>query len=41
MMGRAQEAKAPRDQVHNLRDLDDDKHNTTDDLPFGGGAAWC
>ena len=38
MIGRAQEAKLLEIKVHNLRDWTKDKHNTTDDRPFGGGA---
>lgn len=38
MMGRAQEAKLLDIKVHNLRDWARDKHSTTDDRPFGGGA---
>jgi len=38
MMGRAQEAKLLDIKVHNLRDWTKDKHHTTDDRPFGGGA---
>ena len=38
MLGRAQEAKLLEIHVHNLRDWTKDKHHTTDDRPFGGGA---
>src|SRR3954467_3794101 len=38
MIGRAQEAKLLEIKVHNLRDWTTDKHHTTDDRPFGGGA---
>ncbi|MDI1249561.1 MAG: tRNA (guanosine(37)-N1)-methyltransferase TrmD [Lacunisphaera sp.] len=38
MLGRAQEAKLLEIKVHNLRDWATDKHRTTDDRPFGGGA---
>ena len=38
MLGRAQEAKLLKVKVHNLRDWSTDKHHTTDDRPFGGGA---
>ena len=38
MLGRAQEAKLLEIKVHNLRDWATDKHKTTDDRPFGGGA---
>lgn len=38
MLGRAQEAKLLEVKVHNLRDWSIDKHHTTDDRPFGGGA---
>ncbi len=38
MLGRAQEAKLLEVKVHNLRDWSTDKHHTTDDPPFGGGA---
>ena len=38
MLGRAREAKLLEIKVHNLRDWSTDKHHTTDDRPFGGGA---
>ena len=38
MLGRAQEAKLLEIKVHNTRDWATDKHRTTDDRPFGGGA---
>jgi tRNA (guanine37-N1)-methyltransferase len=38
MLGRAQEARLLEIKIHNLRDWTTDKHNTTDDRPFGGGA---
>lgn len=38
MLGRAQEAKLLEIKVHNVRDWATDKHRTTDDRPFGGGA---
>ena len=38
MMGRAQEAKLLEIKLHNVRDWATDKHHTTDDRPFGGGA---
>ena len=38
MLGRAQEAKLLEIKLHNTRDWATDKHNTTDDRPFGGGA---
>ncbi|MDD3179587.1 MAG: tRNA (guanosine(37)-N1)-methyltransferase TrmD [Opitutaceae bacterium] len=38
MLGRAREADRLRICVHNLRDWTTDKHKTTDDRPFGGGA---
>ena len=38
MLGRAHEAKLLEVKVHNLRDWSTDKHHTTDDRPFGGGA---
>ncbi len=38
MLGRAQEAKLLDIRVHNLRSWATDKHKTTDDRPFGGGA---
>jgi tRNA (guanine37-N1)-methyltransferase len=38
MLGRAQEAGLLEIKVHNLRDWATDKHRTTDDRPFGGGA---
>jgi tRNA (guanine37-N1)-methyltransferase len=38
MLGRAQDAKLLEIKVHNLRDWAKDKHATTDDRPFGGGA---
>ncbi|MDP1579528.1 MAG: tRNA (guanosine(37)-N1)-methyltransferase TrmD [Candidatus Didemnitutus sp.] len=38
MLGRAREAKLLDVAVRNLRDWSTDKHKTTDDRPFGGGA---
>lgn len=38
MLGRAREAKLLEINVHNVRDWAVDKHRTTDDRPFGGGA---
>ena len=38
MLGRAQEAKLLDITVRNIRDWATDKHKTTDDRPFGGGA---
>ncbi len=38
MIGRAREAGLLEIAVHNLRDWAVDKHKTTDDRPFGGGA---
>lgn len=38
MLGRAREAKLLDVSVHNVRDWAVDKHKTTDDRPFGGGA---
>lgn len=38
MLGRAREAKLLEISVHNTRDWATDKHKTTDDRPFGGGA---
>ena len=38
MLGRAQEAKLLEIKVHNIRYWATDKHKTTDDRPFGGGA---
>lgn len=38
MLGRAREAKLLEINVHNIRDWATDKHRTTDDRPFGGGA---
>ena len=38
MLGRAREAKLLEVNVRNLRDWVTDKHRTTDDRPFGGGA---
>ncbi len=38
MLGRAVKRGLIRVQVHNLRDWTHDKHRTTDDRPFGGGA---
>ncbi len=38
MLGRGQESKLLEVKVHNLRDWTTDKHRTTDDRPFGGGA---
>ena len=38
MLGRAREAKLLEINVRNTRDWSTDKHKTTDDRPFGGGA---
>lgn len=38
MIGRAREAKLLDINVRNIRDWATDKHKTTDDRPFGGGA---
>ena len=38
MLGRAREAKLLEVHVRNTRDWATDKHKTTDDRPFGGGA---
>jgi tRNA (guanine37-N1)-methyltransferase len=38
MLGRAREAKLLEVHVRNVRDWATDKHKTTDDRPFGGGA---
>lgn len=38
MLGRAREAKLLEINVRNLRDWAIDRHRTTDDRPFGGGA---
>lgn len=38
MIGRAQRSGAIEIKIHNLRDWSQDKHNTVDDRPFGGGA---
>ncbi len=38
MLGRARDAGLFSVEVHNLRDWTTDKHRTTDDRPFGGGA---
>lgn len=38
MLGRAREAKLLEINVRNTRDWATDKHRTTDDRPFGGGA---
>lgn len=38
MLGRAQEARLLEIKAHNTRNWATDKHKTTDDRPFGGGA---
>ncbi len=38
MLGRAREAKLLEINLHNVRNWATDKHKTTDDRPFGGGA---
>ena len=38
MIGRAREAKLLEVVAHDIRDWSTDKHRTTDDRPFGGGA---
>jgi len=37
ILGRAQENGLLKVRVHNIRDFTHDKHNVTDDYPFGGG----
>jgi tRNA (guanine37-N1)-methyltransferase len=37
ILKRASEKKLVRYQIHNIRDWTVDKHNTTDDEPYGGG----
>ena len=38
ILGRAQKAGILEFGLHNIRDYSDNKHRTTDDYPFGGGA---
>ena len=38
ILGRANESGLVEVKVHNIRDYTTDKHNKTDDYPFGGGA---
>ena len=38
ILGRAQKNKKIKIVTHDLREWADDKHKTTDDVPFGGGA---
>jgi tRNA (guanine37-N1)-methyltransferase len=38
ILGRAQKSKKIKIVMHDLRDWATDKHKTTDDVPFGGGA---
>jgi tRNA (guanine37-N1)-methyltransferase len=38
ILGRAMEGGLLQVNIHNLRDYTEDKHHTTDDYPFGGGA---
>ena len=38
MIGRAQSKGLIQIVTHNIRDFTDDKHNTADDYPFGGGS---
>lgn len=38
ILGRAQKEKLIDVGVHNIRDFAEDKHNTVDDTPYGGGA---
>lgn len=38
MLHRAQERQLLQVQVHNLRDFTTDRHRSTDDAPYGGGA---
>jgi tRNA (guanine37-N1)-methyltransferase len=37
ILGRAQQAKLLQIRLHNIRDYATDKHQVTDDTPFGGG----
>jgi tRNA (guanine37-N1)-methyltransferase len=38
ILARAQKSKIIEIKIHNLRDYTTDKHKTTDDTPYGGGA---
>jgi len=38
ILGRAQDKNLIKIEIHNLRDFTKDKHKTTDDKPYGGGA---
>ena len=38
ILGRAQKDKLVGFGIHNIRDFAEDKHNTVDDTPYGGGA---
>lgn len=38
ILGRAQNKGLVKIKIHNLRDYTRDKHKTTDDVPYGGGA---
>ncbi len=38
VLGRALKKKLIKLETHNIRDWTDDKHNTVDDTPYGGGA---
>jgi tRNA (guanine37-N1)-methyltransferase len=37
ILGKAQESGKLKIELHNLRDYTQDKHRTTDDVPYGGG----
>jgi len=37
ILGRARKKGLIKINIHNLRDFTDDKHKTTDDVPYGGG----
>lgn len=40
ILKRAQERRLLEIGVHQLRDYATDKHQTTDDVPYGGGPEW-
>ena len=40
LLGKAIDDKVIEVHVTNMRDFADNKHNTVDDAPYGGGPAW-
>lgn len=41
ILGKAQEKGLVTLNAVNFRDYSENKHQTVDDYPYGGGGAWC